>query len=180
MMKPVRGYRVTLGKTSLLRARLNFCQCAMHEMNADRAFSHRRRNSLYVSSPYVAHRKHSREARFQHFGRTIERPPRVASAGASRIDVAACQNEALLIEGYAALQPFCSRRSARHDEHVADGMFRLGAGRSVAPGNALQVLCSAESANFGLIMEVHLPVLLEPLNEVPRHRAGESLCSHQH
>ena len=68
-------------------------------MNTNRAFSHRRRHSLYVSSPHVAHRKHSREAGLQHFGRTIERPLRVAIAGASRIEVAARQNEAFLIEG---------------------------------------------------------------------------------
>jgi hypothetical protein len=92
----------------------------MYEMNTDGAFSHRRRHSLYVSRPHVAHRKHSREAGLQHFGRTIERPPRVAIA--SRIEVAARQNEAFLIEGYAALQPFGSRRSARHDKQVPDGM----------------------------------------------------------
>ena len=75
----------------------------MHEMNTDRAFSHRRRHSLYVSSPHVAHRKYSREAGLQHFGRTIERPPRVVIARASRIEVAARQNEAFLIS---ARQPF--------------------------------------------------------------------------
>src|SRR5690242_6851346 len=125
-------------------------------MNTDRAFSHRGRHSLYVSRSHVAHRKHSREAGLQNFGRTIERPPRVAIAGASRIEVAARQNEAFLIEGQAALQPFGSRRSARHDEQVPDGMLRLGAGGPVAPGKALQMVFSVESRNFGLIMEVHL------------------------
>src|SRR5579872_3876259 len=130
-------------------------------MNTDRAFSHRRRHSLYVSGPHVADRKHSRQAGLQHFGGTIERPMRVAIAIARRIEVAARQNEAFLIECKAALQPFGSRRSPRHNEQVSDGVLRLSAGPPVSPGKALQMVFSVESRNFGLIMEVHLRVLVE-------------------
>ena len=42
----------------------------MHHVNRNRAFTHRRRHSLHISRPDIAHRKHPRQARFQHIRRT--------------------------------------------------------------------------------------------------------------
>ncbi len=55
----------------------------MHEMDADSALSHCRRHALNICGPRVAYGKHTRLAGLQHFGRAVERPPRVTLDGLS-------------------------------------------------------------------------------------------------
>jgi hypothetical protein len=124
-------------------------------MDANSAFSHCRRYSLYITSPHVAYRKHSWQTGLQHFGRAITRPPRASTNGARQVQVAPRQNKPFLIEGDPALQPLRSRRSARHDEQVTDCVLRLAASRPVPPNHVLEMFSAAESADFAVEMELH-------------------------
>jgi hypothetical protein len=149
-------------------------------MDANSAFSNCRRYSLYIASPHVAYRKHSGQTGLQHFGRAITRPPQVPTNGASQVQVAPRQDKPFLIEGDPALQPLRSRRSARHDEQMADCVLRLAASRPIPPSHVFEMFFATDSDDFAVEMELHLCVLLEALNEISRHRAGESTGASQH
>ena len=147
-------------------------------MNTDRAFSHRRRHSLYVSGPHVADRKHSRQAGLQHFGGTIERPMRVAIAIARRIEVAARQNEAFLIECEAALQPFGSRRS-----RAALARPRLELWPASSSGPTTTAAGAAMNSCYSPLRVMFTTVYPGPLTEVGRRRlaaASPNCNGHSH
>ena len=140
---------------------------AVHQVNGDGSFADGRSDAFHIAGAHVAHGKHARQAGFEHLRNARQRPSRLVRGA---VEIAPRENESLVVEREAALQPLGARRSARHDEHVANGMRGCFAGLVVAPGDALEMRVAFERDDLRAIVYFDGGVLLDALDQVARHR----------
>src|SRR5690348_769965 len=111
----------------------------MNEVDRDGPFSYRRSHTLDVPGPDVAHREDAGQARLQHLRRSRQMPPKGRITPQSGFQVAARENEALVIESKAVLQPLGPRGRTRHNEYVANIVTGCFASLFVEPLHAFQM-----------------------------------------
>src|SRR6266478_4466403 len=92
-------------------------QGSVDKVNGNGAFSHSGCYSLHIPGANIAYRKHARKARLQHLRRAAQGPS--GSLGYV-IQVPPGQDEAFVIQGEAAPQPFGARGRTGHDKYVAN------------------------------------------------------------
>src|ERR1700683_1015740 len=89
----------------------------MHEVDGNRAFADRRGNAFHIARTNISNCKHSWQGCFKHVGRTCEWPRPVLL---DAVQVAAREDETLIVKGYTTPQPTGAGRSARHNKHVTN------------------------------------------------------------
>ena len=109
-------------ETSAANSFLAAVNKAVDKVNGDRPFAHGGSHALHIARAHIANRKHAGQTGFQHLRKTAQGPSESWGGAVSPIQVAAGKDEALIIQSEATAQPFGSRRSACHDEHVPDVM----------------------------------------------------------
>ena len=97
------------------------------------------------------------------------------------VEIAAGQDEALIVQGQAAAQPLGPRRGAGHHEDVADGVrrFRRPVIRSCQTTRSRRAPPSS-CDDLGVEMQLDARVLGQALDQVARHGAGKLAGAHQH
>src|ERR1700675_3078340 len=108
-------------------------------MNTDSALAHRGGDALHVAGTDIANREDPRQTGFEHLRRTGQGPSRPASISPYVIQVAAGEDETLLIHRDTSAQPLGLGRGPRHQEHVMDRMRRRLTGLSIPPRDAFQM-----------------------------------------
>src|SRR4029077_8797332 len=111
------AWSLSCGKRAQVPRGSDLSQHPMNELNADRSFAHRRRNTLDASRAHVASGEYPRHAALQQVRRTWQAP-----AGIHQLllaEVGSSFHEAVIIEHDAALEPAGIRLRSRHQEHVS-------------------------------------------------------------
>src|SRR5262249_4506434 len=88
-------------------------------------------------------------------------------------------HKSFLVERHAVLEPAGIRVRSRHHENVANRHRREFA-RRVAPSHTLQALSPFERDDSGFCLELDVRCLLDPADQVARHRVGEARSSDEH
>ena len=98
------------GKTLARMRLLQLGQRPMHQRNRNRPFAYGGSHALDVSRTNVAHGKYSGQAGLEHEGRPRKRPMIIVQ---NWIQIASSQDEALIVNRHAAVQPISSGRRRR-------------------------------------------------------------------
>ena len=81
-------------------------------------------------------------------------------------------DESAPVECHAAIEPPCTRHRARHHEHVSDVMCFDGVRTTIAPLDAIEVLCAVQRDQL-CPKPCDRRMLLDATNQVARHRIGQ-------
>ena len=138
----------------------------MYEVYRDGAFPDCRSDALYVSGPDVPDRENPGHASLQHLWRAGQVPAERRIAAQGGFEIAAGENESLVIESETALQPLGPRRGARHYEYVSDIVTGCLAGFLVEPLHAFEVGVALQFRDFRVVVQLYIRIFGDSLNQV--------------
>src|SRR6476646_4556470 len=134
-------------------------------MDRDSAFPYGRGYALHITRANIANRKHSGKTGLQHLRRTTKRPGESGSDVRSRIQISPSQDEPLVVESNASLQPLRSWRRPGHEEDMSDVMRRRFTGNPVKPCDTLQQSLAFQANNFRPAMQLDCRIVSNSLNQ---------------
>src|SRR6476620_1570238 len=135
-------------------------------MDGNGSFSHGRGYAFYITRANISHRKNCRKTRLQHLRRTTKRPCECRRDVRSPIQVSTSQDETLVVESNASLQPLGSWRRPGHDENMADVVRGGFTGNPVNPRDTLQQSLTFQANNFRPAMQLDCRIVSNSLNQV--------------
>src|SRR5580698_10217713 len=133
----------------------------MHEIDGDRAFAYRRCNAFHIARTNISNGKHSWQACFKHVWRTFEWPRPVL---VDRVQVAASEDETLIVKGYTTPKPIGTWRSARHNKHVANTLSRRVETVFFPPRDPFPMGIAFEANELHFVMHFDSRVLFDALD----------------
>src|SRR6267142_6859941 len=150
----------------------------MDQRDSTGALAHCRRDALHAAGPDVTYGEDARKTCFENKRGASQRPVGGHQVGLRY--VRACLHEPLGVKGHTALKPTSIRHSADHEEDMPDVANLDNTGDVVSPLHTLEVSVAFERDEIDVRVQHDRGALLNPSNQIARHRCRETLRADEH